>query len=168
MPYPCLPAPFPILGFSGQEKGTLNFEPHKLFGKSGQLWDNPPVNQREEKFIFPAFRGEHINFLAPVNPGATSRLSQGHLDVNQSKKLMLICLCLGDENVNPNIFFSNFSGRFRDIPAKSRDIPQKSLIPWVSRDIPNFLAPTPSRGRPPPHQKISGLKSLGLGSFFRA
>ena len=36
---------------------------------------------------------------------------------------------------------------------------------WVSRDIPNFLAPTPSRGRPPPHPKISGPKSLGLGSF---
>ena len=51
----------------------------------------------------------------------------------------------------------------RQNPGISR---QKSLIPWVSRDIPNFLAPTPSRGRPPPHQKISGLKSLGLGSFF--
>ena len=32
--------------------------------------------------------------------------------------------------------------------------------------MPNFLAPTPSRGRPLPHQKISGLKSLGLGSFL--
>ena len=68
--------------------------------------------------------------------------------------------------MNPNIFFSNFSGASgisRQNPGISR---QKSLIPWVSRDIPNFLAPTPSRGRPPPHQKISGLKSLGLGSFF--
>ena len=68
--------------------------------------------------------------------------------------------------LNPNIFFSNFSGASgisRQNPRISR---QKSLIPWVSRDIPNFLAPTPSCGRPPPHQKISGLKSLGLGSFF--
>ena len=68
--------------------------------------------------------------------------------------------------LNPDIFFSNFSGASgisRQNPGISR---QKSLIPWVSRDIPNFLAPTPSRGRPPPHQKISGLKSLGLGSFF--
>ena len=32
--------------------------------------------------------------------------------------------------------------------------------------MPNFLAPTPSRKRPPPHPKISGPKSLGLGSFF--
>ena len=70
------------------------------------------------------------------------------------------------QKLNPNIFFSNFSGASgisRQNPGISR---QKSLIPWVSRDIPNFLAPTPSRGRPPPHQKISGLKSLGLGSFF--
>ena len=68
--------------------------------------------------------------------------------------------------LNPNIFFSNFSGASgisRQNPGISR---QKSLIPWVSRDIPNFLAPTHSRGRPPPHPKISGLKSLGLGSFF--
>ena len=38
----------------------------------------------------------------------------------------------------------------------------------VSRHIPNFLAPpgTPSCGRPPPHQKISGPKSSGLCSFF--
>ena len=28
------------------------------------------------------------------------------------------------------------------------------------------MAPTPSCGRPLPHRKISGLKSLGLGSFF--
>ena len=68
--------------------------------------------------------------------------------------------------IEPKHFFSNFSGASgisRDFAGISR---QKSLIPWVSRDIPNFLAPTPSRGRPPPHQKISGLKSLGLGSFF--
>ena len=68
--------------------------------------------------------------------------------------------------MNPNIFFSNFSGASgisRQNPRISR---QKSLIPWASRDIPNFLAPTPSRGRPLPHQKISGLKSLGLCSFF--
>ena len=73
--------------------------------------------------------------------------------------------CRGRE-LNPNIFFSNFSGASgisRQNPGISR---QKSLIPWISRDIPNFLAPTRSRGRPPPHQKISGLKSLGLGSFF--
>ena len=71
-----------------------------------------------------------------------------------------------ERNLNPNFFFSNFSGAsgiFRQNPGISR---QKSLIPWVSRDIPNFLAPALSRGKPPPHQRISGLKSLGLGSFF--
>ena len=43
---------------------------------------------------------------------------------------------------------------------------QKVWFPWVSKDIPNFLAPTPTRAKPPPHPKISGPKSLGLGSFF--
>ena len=40
---------------------------------------------------------EHINFLkvgttlfGPVKPGTTSRLSQGHLDVNQSKKFIFM------------------------------------------------------------------------------
>ena len=63
------------------------------------------------------------------------------------------------------IFFSTFSGTAgypSKIPGISR---QKNLIPLVSRDIPNFLAPTPSRGRPLPHRKISGLESLGLCSF---
>ena len=81
-------------------------------------------------------------------------------------KLFAQTVFIRGQKLNPNIFFSNFSGASgisRKIPGISR---QKSLIPWVSRDIPNFLAPTLSRGRPPPHQKISGLKSLGLGSFF--
>ena len=68
--------------------------------------------------------------------------------------------------LNPNFFFSDFSGT----PGISRQNPgisrQKSLISLVSRGIPNFLAPTRSRGRPLPRRKISGLKSLGLGSFF--
>ena len=52
--------------------------------------------------------------------------------------------------IEQKFFFSNFlgtSGISRQNPGISR---QKSLIPWVSRDIPNFLAPNPSRGRPPP------------------
>ena len=71
-----------------------------------------------------------------------------------------------ERKLNTNFFFLKLFGHRRDIPAKSRDIPPKSLISLVSRDIPNFLAPTHSRGRPPPHPKISGPKSLGLGSFF--
>ena len=43
---------------------------------------------------------------------------------------------------------------------------QKVCFPLVSRDIPNLLASTPSRRRPPPHRKISGPKSLGLCSCF--
>ena len=54
----------------------------------------------------------------------------------------------------------------RDIPAKCWNIPGKNWFPWVSRDKPKFMAPTPSRGRPPPHRKISGPQNLGLGFFF--
>ena len=62
---------------------------------------------------------------------------------------------LGTENSeNPNEFH-NFAGISQQNPGTSR---QKNLISLVSRDIPNFLAPTPSRGRPPPQRKISGPK----------
>ena len=75
-------------------------------------------------------------------------------------------LFLGNGNWTQTYFFSNFSGTSgisRQNPGISRP---KSLISLVSRDVSNFLAPTRSRGRPPPHPKISGPKSLGLGSFF--
>ena len=71
-------------------------------------------------------------------------------------------------------FFLRLFGRPEDILAKSRDISwqnpgtshQKVCYSWVSRDIPSFLTPTPSRGRPPPQQKDIRLKSLGLCSFL--
>ena len=82
------------------------------------------------------------------------------------QKSAVSCGFLRERELNPNFFFSNFSGT----PGISRQNPgisrQKSLISLVSKGIPNFLAPTPSRGRPLPHRKISGLKSLGLCSFF--
>ena len=64
-----------------------------------------------------------------------------------------------------------FYQTFRALPGYPGKIPggpaKKRLISLVSRDISNFLAPTPSRGRPLPHRKISGVKSLGLCSFLR-
>ena len=69
------------------------------------------------------------------------------------------------QNWTQTFVFSNFSGT----PGISQQNPgisrQKSLISLVSRDISNFLTPTPSCGRPLPHRKRSGLKSLGLCSF---
>ena len=66
-------------------------------------------------------------------------------------------------------FLDFFSQTFRAPPGYPGKIPgypaQKSLISLVSRDVSNFLAPTRSRGRPLPHWKISGPRSLGLGSF---
>ena len=65
-------------------------------------------------------------------------------------------------NVEHNFIILKLSGTL----GTSRISCQKVLFPRVSQDIPNFLAPTPSRRRPPPHPKISGPKTLGLGSFF--
>ena len=83
-----------------------------------------------------------------------------------SRKSFLRLHFFRERKLNTNFFFSNFSGNSgisRQNPGISRP---KSLISLVSRDVSNFLAPTRSRGRPPPHPKISGPKSLGLGSFF--
>ena len=43
---------------------------------------------------------------------------------------------------------------------------RKVCFLWVSKDIPNLLAPTSSHERPPLHRKISRPKSLDLGSLF--
>ena len=58
--------------------------------------------------------------------------------------------------IKHKLFFSNFSGTH---------IPPTIWFSWVSKNVPNFLAPTPSRGSPSAHPKISGPKSLGLGPF---
>ena len=71
-----------------------------------------------------------------------------------------------ERKLNTSFFFSSISGTSRISRQNPWISRQKSLVSVVSRDIPNFSAPTPSRGRPPPHPKISGPKSLGLGSFF--
>ena len=64
-------------------------------------------------------------------------------------------------------FFLKLFGQFRDIPAKSRDIPPKKFgFSGFRGTYRTFWPPPHSRGRPPPHPKISGPKSLGLGSFF--
>ena len=57
-------------------------------------------------------------------------------------------------------------GQLWDIPAQSRDVPPKKFgFPGLRGTYRTFW-PTPSRFRPPPHSRISGPKSLGLGSFF--
>ena len=58
--------------------------------KSGQPWDNPAVNQREKFIYFSCVSRRTHKLFGPINPGTTSRLSEGHLDVNQSKKFMCL------------------------------------------------------------------------------
>ena len=67
------------------------------------------------------------------------------------------------EEVNLHIGNCAFTNTANTLQARN----YLRLISLVSRDMPSFSAPTPSRGRPPPHLKISGPKSLGLDSFFR-
>ena len=68
--------------------------------------------------------------------------------------------------IEHKLFFLKLFGRPRDTPVKSRDIPPKSLVSLGFEGHAGLFGPIPSRGRPPPHRKISGPKSLGLGSFF--
>ena len=75
-------------------------------------------------------------------------------------------MCRGRE-LNTNFFFSSFSGTAGISRQNTGISHQKSLISLVSRDMPNFLAPTPSRGRLLPHRKISGLKEFGFALLFR-
>ena len=63
-------------------------------------------------------------------------------------------------------FFLKLFGRPRDILAKSRDIPPKKFgFPGFEGHT-ELFGPHPFMWKTPPHQKLSGLKSLGLGSFF--
>ena len=60
-------------------------------------------------------------------------------------------------------FFSSFPATPRRYRAKNPGIScPKVWFPWVLKDIPNFLDPTHSRARPPPHRKISGPKRSGF------
>ena len=72
--------------------------------------------------------------------------------------------CIGAKNRTQTFF----SQTFRALPGYPGKIPgyprQKSLIPWVSRDIPNFLA----RGRPPTPPENIRTQKFGFGFFFRA
>ena len=60
------------------------------FLKVGTTLGQSPVNQREKVYISCVSRRRHKLF-GPVNTGTRSCLSQGHLDVNQSKKFMFMC-----------------------------------------------------------------------------
>ena len=75
---------------------------------------------------------------------------------------------LRDETWTQNCLFSNLSGA----PGISGQIfgisRQKSLISLVSKDIPNFLAPTPSRGRPHTPPENIRTQKFGFVLFFRA
>ena len=101
--------------------------------------------------------------VCPTASAGTMKIRPSPLQAMHDKSWSFF---LGNENWIQTFLFSNFSGTSgisRQNPGISR---QKCLASLVSRDIPNFLAPTPSRGRPPPHRRNSGPKSLGLFLFL--
>ena len=71
-------------------KRHINFE-HINFLKVGTTLGQPAGQPEGKVYISCVSRRTHKLF-GPVNPGTTSRLSQGHPDVNQSKKFMFMCL----------------------------------------------------------------------------
>ena len=69
------------------------------------------------------------------------------------------------QKLNTNFFFLKLLGHPPDIPAKIGKYPaQKFGVPGFWRRT-KLFGPTRWRGRPSPHQKISGPKSLGSCSF---
>ena len=79
-------------------KRHINFE-HINFLKVGTTLGQPASEPEGKVFISCVSRRTHKLF-GPVNPGTTSRLSQGHLDVNQSKKLCSCSFFLPERNYN--------------------------------------------------------------------
>ena len=66
--------------------------------------------------------------------------------------------------MSTNSFFSNFSGTLGISRQKSRDIPpQKFGFSGFQRTYRTFWPPPLHVEDPPPHPKVSGPKSLGLG-----
>ena len=123
-----------------------------IWGKKGV----PPGSPRSGPEALVDMRA--AGFSSPLRPKSSSKL--------QSRFVTLPASQNRGQKLNTNFFFSNFSGTV-GISRQNHGISHpKSLISLVSRDIPNFSAPTRARGRPPPHRKISRPKSLGLGSFF--
>ena len=76
--------------FSSSRKRHINFE-HINFLKVRTTLGQPAGSPEGKVYISCVSRRTHKLF-GPVNPGTTSRLSQGHPDVNQSKKFMFMCL----------------------------------------------------------------------------
>ena len=117
------------------------------------------------------FRGEHINILARLTLGQTSRLSQGYLDVNQSKKFMFMCL------FSPGSRFLKkmLRGEFRGILGAALGIQtlilgmRTSILGMASHDLSNtkatILGATP-RAIPGIGGNPHGICPCILGAFL--
>ena len=88
------------------------------------------------------------------------------LNMPSAKICFAIVLLLDFSTVLESKIENFFGQAFRvppGYPSKNPGISRKKVwFPWVSKDIPNFLARTPSRGRPPPHPKILFFLMYGV------
>ena len=76
-----------------------------------------------------------------------------------------LSVLIRERELNTNLFFSNFSGA-PGISQQNLGISrQKVWFPWVSKDIPKFLAPIPSCGNPHPTRKYPDQKVWVWVSF---
>ena len=97
-------------------KRHINFERINFFGKSGQSWDNPLVNQRK-KFVFPVFRGEHINFLPQLTLGQSAVCPRAIWTLTRAKSF---CLCAFFSQKLVRFKFSSETDHFRQDGLFSR------------------------------------------------
>ena len=70
-------------------KRHINFE-HINFLKVGATLGQPAGYNQREKFIFPVFRGEHINFLARLTLGQPVVCARAIWTLTRAK---ILCLC---------------------------------------------------------------------------
>ena len=75
------------------------------------------------------------------------------------------CYCRGRE-LNPNIFFLKLFGRFRDIPAKSQDIPPKKFDFPGFEGHTEFFDPHPLKWKTPTPPEDSRTKKAWVWVLF--
>ena len=94
-------------------KRPINFE-HINFLKVGTTLGQPDGNQRQ-KFIFPVFRGEHINFLARLTLGQPAVCPRAIWTLTRAK-----CLCA--------FFLPNCQRPPRPLPLMSFELQKRGKL----------------------------------------
>ena len=122
-----------------------------------------------------------VNIVFAENSTATNERPHCGIEKPRCSKVALSCRFPADfmlprlgshvyrvRKLNTNFLSQAFRAPPRH-PAKNPGVSrQKVWFPWVSKDIPNFLASTPSRERRPNPPEDIQTKELGFGFLFLA